>query len=414
MSFTSEIINIGDELLIGQVVNSNASYIAASLNRIGIDVQKVTVIADRKESIFSALSAALEKNNLVLITGGLGPTNDDITKHVLCDFFNSTLVFSQDAFNDIERMFSMRRLPVTETNRQQAMLPDNCIQIPNTRGTARGMWFDCNGKVVVSMPGVPFEMTEMMEQVIMQRLQQRFLSDFSIIHHTVMCVGIGESFLSEKITEWEKQLPMSLSLAYLPSPGIVRLRLTGKNHDETALKNIMEHEITTLKSLVSEYIFAEKDISLENFIIETLKTRKQTLSTAESCTGGFIAHLLTSISGSSQCYKGSIIAYNNDVKINMLDVPEQLLEEYGAVSEPVVRKMAETVRQKLQTDFGIAVSGIAGPTGAVEEKPVGTVWISVSNGDITVAECFHFSNDRIRNIQRSAMAALNLLRQRFF
>jgi len=411
MSFTSEIINIGDELLIGQVVNSNASYLAASLNRIGIDIQKVTVIADRKEAILSALNEALEKNDLVLITGGLGPTNDDITKHVLCDFFGGKLVFSQDAFNDIEQMFSMRRFPITETNCQQAMLPDNCIQIPNTRGTARGMWFEHNGKVVVSMPGVPFEMTAMMEQVVMPMLQQRFLSGFSIIHHTIMCTGIGESFLAEKIAEWENQLPTCLSLAYLPSPGIVRLRLTGKSHNENALKNIMAHEITTLKSLIAEYIFAENDVPLENFIIETLKTRNLTLSTAESCTGGYIAHLLTSVSGSSQCYKGSIIAYNNDVKTNLLDVSETLLEAFGAVSEPVVRKMAETVRQKLQTDFGIAVSGIAGPTGAVEGKPVGTVWIAVSNKDTTVAECFHFSNDRIRNIQRSAMAALNLLRR---
>ncbi|MCL2041798.1 MAG: competence/damage-inducible protein A [Bacteroidales bacterium] len=413
MPITSEIINIGDELLIGQVVNSNASYLAASLNGVGIEVQRVTVIADRREAILSALSAALEKNDVVLITGGLGPTNDDITKHVLCDFFNSKLVFSQDAFDDIERMFALRRFPVTETNRQQAMLPDNCQQIPNSRGTARGMWFERNGKVAVSMPGVPFEMTAMMEQHIVKMLHQHFMSEFNIIHRTVMCTGVGESFLAEKIAEWENQLPECLSLAYLPSPGIVRLRLTGKSHDETALKNLMDKEIATLKSLVPEYIFADKDIPIENFIIETLTARNQTLSTAESCTGGYIAHLLTSVSGSSQCYKGSIIAYNNEVKINLLDVSEGLLEECGAVSEPVVRKMAETVRQKLQTEFGIAVSGIAGPTGAVEGKPVGTVWVAVSDGQVTVSECFHYSNDRIRNIQRSAVAALNLLRQRF-
>ena len=413
MPFTSEIINIGDELLIGQVVNSNASYLSASLNSIGIEVQRVTVIADRREAILSALSAALETNDLVLITGGLGPTNDDITKHVLCDFFNGKLVFSQDAFNDIEQMFALRRFPVTETNRQQAMLPDNCTQIPNSRGTARGMWFEYNGKVAVSMPGVPFEMTAMMEQHIVKMLHQHFMSEFCIMHRTLMCTGIGESFLAEKIAEWENQLPACLSLAYLPSPGIVRLRLTGKKHDENALKIIIDNEITTLKSLVPEYIFADKDITIENFIIETLTARNQTLSTAESCTGGYIAHLLTSVSGSSQCYKGSIVAYNNDVKINLLYVPEALLEEFGAVSEPVVRKMAETVRKKLQTDFGIAVSGIAGPTGAVEGKPVGTAWIAVSNGQITATECFHYSNDRIRNIQRSAAAALNLLRQRF-
>jgi nicotinamide-nucleotide amidase len=413
MSFVSEIINIGDELLIGQVVNSNASYLASSLNSIGIDVQRVTVIADRRESILSALGAALEKNNLVLITGGLGPTNDDITKHVLCDFFNSKLIFSQEAFNDIEQMFAMRRFPVTETNRQQAMLPDNCIQIPNMRGTARGMWFERNEKIVVSMPGVPFEMTAMMEQHIVKMLRQHFMSGFSIMHRTMMCTGIGESFLAEKIAAWENRLPACLSLAYLPSPGIVRLRLTGKSEDEDALKNLMENEITTLKSLVPEYIFAEKDISFETFIIETLKTRNQTLATAESCTGGYIAHLLTTVSGSSLCYKGSIIAYDNSVKTNLLDVSETLLEESGAVSETVVRKMAETVRQKLQTDFGIAVSGIAGPTGAVEGKPVGTVWIAVSNRDTTAAECFNFGNDRIRNIQRSAAAALNLLRQTF-
>jgi len=413
MSFTSEIINIGDELLIGQVVNSNAAYLASSLNGIGIDVQRVTVISDHKESILSALSAALEKNDLVLITGGLGPTNDDITKHVLCDFFGGKLIFSQDAFNDIEEMFRMRHFPVTDTNRQQAMLPDNCIQIPNTRGTARGMWFEQKGKVVVSLPGVPFEMTAMIEQHIVKMLHQHFLSEFAIMHRTMMCTGTGESFLADKIAGWEAQLPACLSLAYLPAPGIVRLRLTGKSNDEAALKKTMDKEITALKPLISEYIFAEEDISFQSFIIETLKTRNQTLATAESCTGGYIAHLLTTVSGSSQCYKGSIIAYDNSVKINLLDVPEKLLETSGAVSEAVVRKMAESVRQKLQTDFGIAVSGIAGPTGAIEGKPVGTVWIAVSNGATTAAECFHFSNDRVRNIQRSAMAALNLLRKTF-
>ena len=413
MSFTSEIINIGDELLIGQVVNSNAAYLAAALNSISIEVQRVTVIADRRESILLALRAALEKNDLVLITGGLGPTNDDITKHVLCDFFGGKLIFSQDAFNDIEEIFRMRHFPVTESNRQQAMLPDNCIQIPNMRGTARGMWFEHNGKVVISMPGVPFEMTAMMEQHVVTMLHQHFMSDFSIMHRTMMCTGIGESFLAEKIADWESRLPTCLSLAYLPSPGIVRLRLTGKSEDETSLKKIMEDEIATLKSLIPEYIFAEKDISFESFIIETLIARNQTLATAESCTGGYIAHLLTTVSGSSQCYKGSIIAYNNSVKSNLLDVSEKLLEESGAVSEAVVREMAEAVCRKLQTDFGIAVSGIAGPTGAVEGKPVGTVWIAVSDGSTTTAECFHFSNDRVRNIQRSAMAALNLLRKAF-
>jgi len=413
MPLTSEIINIGDELLIGQVVNGNAAYLALSLNGIGIEVKKITVVADHKESIVSVLSEAIEKNDLVLITGGLGPTNDDITKQILCDYFGGKLVFSQDAFDDIEQMFAMRKFSVTETNRQQAILPDNCIQIPNKRGTARGMWFEYKGKVVVSMPGVPFEMTGMMEQHILKMLQQRFLSNYSIIHRTLMCTGIGESFLAEKISEWENKLPKHLSLAYLPSPGIVRLRLTGKSHDENTLENIMEHELTTLKSLIPEYIFAEKDISIENFIIETLTSYNKTIATAESCTGGYIAHLLTSVSGSSQCYKGSIIAYNNNIKTKLLHVSEKLLEEYGAVSEPVVRKMAETVCGQLQTDYGIAVSGIAGPTGAVEGKPVGTIWIAVSNGAVTVSECVYFSNDRFRNIQRSAVAALNLLRRTF-
>jgi len=410
----SEIINIGDELLIGQVVNGNAAFLASSLNSIGIEVQKITAIADKQEAIVSVLNEALKKNDLVLITGGLGPTNDDITKNVLCKYFGGNLVFSQDAFNDIEQMFAMRRFPVTEKNRQQAMLPDNCIQIPNMRGTARGMWFEHTGKVVVSLPGVPFEMTAMIEQHLLTMIQQRFMPNYSIIHRTLMCTGIGESFLAEKIADWENRLPDCLSLAYLPSPGIVRLRLTGKSNDEKALQIIMENEIAALKPLISEYIFAEKDIPIEHYIIETLITRSQTLSTAESCTGGYIAHLLTSVNGSSQCFKGSIIAYDNEVKINLLEVPEKMLEKYGAVSEDVVKKMAETVRLKLHTDYGVAVSGIAGPSGAVEGKPVGTVWIAVSNGKKTLADCFHFSNDRIRNIQRSAVAALNLLRQTFF
>jgi nicotinamide-nucleotide amidase len=410
MSIIADIINIGNELLIGQVINSNAASMAIALNSIGIDVQNINIISDNKKSILDALKTSLERSQIVLITGGLGPTNDDITKIALCDFFKSKLAFSQDAFSDIEQLFALRHFPITESNRQQAFLPDNCISIPNTRGTARGMWFEKDEKIVIAMPGVPFEMTEMLERYVIPMLQQQILSKYTILHQTMMCAGIGESFLADKISEWEAHLPVSLSLAYLPSPGIVRLRITGKSENALILKKEMSNACIQLKMLISEYIFDDKDISMEAFIVETLTNKNLTVATAESCTGGYIAHLLTSVAGSSQCFKGSVVAYNNNVKASILDVPETMLQKHGAVSEEVVKSMAEQVRKKMRSDFGIATSGIAGPSGGTEIKPVGTVWIAVSNGETTIAKCCHFSNDRLRNIQRSAIETLNLLR----
>lgn len=405
----AEIINIGDELLIGQVINSNAAYLSQSLNSIGIDIPRVTVISDKREAIISALDNALEDADLVLMTGGLGPTNDDITKQVLCEYFNTQLVFCQEAYDDIEKMFSLRNYPMTEVNRQQAFLPEHAISFPNSRGTARGMWLEKGGKVVVAMPGVPFEMTALMELSIMPALTKRFFSDNAIIHRTMVMTGIGESALAEKIQEWEDNLPPCTSLAYLPVPGYVRLRLTGKSDNKALLEQILEDEFGKLRQIASPYIFAEKDTTPEAFIVEELINRGLTLSTAESCTGGLIAHLLTTISGSSGCFNGSVVAYSNEVKISLLDVSQEPLEKHGAVSEEVVRQMAENVRLKLNTDFGIATSGIAGPTGATEGKPVGTIWIAVSNGERTLTECFHFGSDRKRNIQRGAMAALDIL-----
>lgn len=411
MKINAEIINIGDELLIGQVVNTNASFLAQSLNGIGVDVQKISVIPDDKEAIVAALDQAFENAQLIICTGGIGPTTDDITKPTLAEYFGTTLEFSEEAFADIERMFAFRNFPMTESNRRQAYLPKDAVNFPNSRGTARGMWFEKEGKALVSMPGVPFEMTEMMKRSVVPKLKEFFLSDFHIIHKTLIVCGIGESFLADIIVDWENSLPENITLAYLPSPGYVRLRLTGKSEDESLLQNSINQEVEALKKLILPYIFAEKDIMPEAFIIEELTKKGLTLSTAESCTGGMIAHLLTTVSGSSECYKGSVVAYANDVKNAVLDVRDEDLAQFGAVSEEVVRQMAENVRRKLNTDFSIATSGIAGPSGGTEEKPVGTVWIAVSCASKTVAQLFHFGSDRKRNIQRSVVAALDMLRK---
>jgi nicotinamide-nucleotide amidase len=414
MKISAEIINIGDELLIGQVINTNASYLAQSLNSVGIEVRKVSMISDQRGSIISSLDASFEHAQLTLITGGIGPTNDDITKQVLAEYFDTELQFSEEAYADIEKMFALRDFPVTEINRQQAYLPIGAVHFPNHRGTARGMWFEKDGKVAVAMPGVPFEMTEIMERYVVPKLKEYFLSDFNIQHRTLMITGIGESFLSEIIADWETSLPKNISLAYLPSPGYVRLRLTGKSEEKKDFQKSINQEIEKVKKLIPQYIFAEKDITPETFIIEELSKRALSLATAESCTGGMISHLLTTVPGSSACFKGGIVAYSNEVKRSLLDVRNEDLILFGAVNEQVVRQMAENIRKKFDADYGIATSGIAGPTGGTPKKPVGTVWIAVNGKSKTVAQVFHFGNDRKRNIQRSSIAALDMLRRLFF
>ena len=410
----TEIINIGNELLIGQVVNTNAAWMAEQMNMAGFLVERTTMIPDDREQILATLQEAHLRSSVVLITGGLGPTKDDITKEVLCRFFNTKLVFHQEAFKDVESIFKIRGIQVTNLNRQQAELPENCTSIPNYNGTARGMWFtktDNNQKTdFIFMPGVPFEMKPMLKNFVIPELQKHHMQT-SIYHKTILTQGIGESFLSEIIEDWENSLPENISLAYLPQPGIVRLRLTGTSDDERSVRSQVEAEVITLQKLIPEYIYGFDNDKLEVIIGDLLQRKSATLSTAESCTGGYIAHLVTSVPGSSRYYKGSIIAYSNEVKENELGVKLETLLKYGAVSEEVVIEMADGIRKKFSTDYAIATSGIAGPDGGTQEKPVGTTWIAIAAPEKTIAYRYLFGEERERNIRKTALQALNLLRK---
>jgi len=405
----AEIINIGDELLIGQVVNTNASWIAAQLTKAGISVVQITTIADDANAIKISLDHAFSRAEIVLISGGLGPTKDDITKKTLAEYFDSKLIFHEPTFEQVKKIFAARQFPVSEVNRQQAMIPDKCQPLFNKNGTAPGMWFEKEGKVAVSMPGVPFEMKAIMEEQVIPKLIRHFQLGV-IIHKTVMTTGMPESMLAEKIKTWEENLPAHIKLAYLPQPGIVRLRLSGRGKDGEKLTAEIMEQVEKLKQIVPEIIYGYDDVLLEEVVGQLLVKNNKTVSTAESCTGGYIAHLITSIPGSSDYFEGSVVSYSNRIKSELLGVRPETLEKHGAVSREVVTEMAESARLKLKTDYNIAVSGIAGPAGGTDEKPVGTVWIALAGPEGTETELFHFGEHRGRNIRRAALAALNMLR----
>lgn len=411
-----EIINIGDELLIGQVINTNAAWMAEHLNLAGFFVKQVSVIRDDRNHILEALHEAEQRAAVVLISGGIGPTRDDITKHTLCEYFNTTLVFSEEAYRDVEALFSRRGYKVTELNRQQAELPASCISIPNACGTARGMWFEkqripAGKSVFVAMPGVPFEMKTMMTDHVIPRLKEAFNTPH-IFHRTVLTQGIGESFLAAKIEHWENELPGHIRLAYLPQPGIVRLRLTGTGEDAARLRDETGEQVKKLEALIPEHIFGHDDETLEQIIGALLTERKATLATVESCTGGYIAHLITSVPGSSACFKGSVVAYANEIKELIAGVQPETLRQYGAVSKAVVEEMAIGIQQKFNVDYVIATSGIAGPDGGTPEKPVGTTWIAIASPNDVESALFSFGDSRDRNIRRAALQALNMLRKK--
>lgn len=406
----AEIITIGDELLIGQVIDTNSAWMATKLNEYGISVKQITSISDNREHILSALKEASQRANLILITGGLGPTKDDITKATLCEYFNTGLVFSEIAFEGVSHLFRNRGLPVTDLNRQQAMVPENCTVIQNSNGTAPGMWFEKDEVIYVSMPGVPFEMKAMMANEVLPRLAGK--SSFSIIHRTILTEGIGESFLATKIATWENNLPSEIKLAYLPQPGMVRLRLTAKSTDKLVLEKELSESVDALYKLAGEYIFGEGEETLQNIIGQLLKKYGKTLATAESCTGGYLAHLITSIPGSSEYFKGSVIAYANEIKERMLGVNPETLAKHGAVSEETVEQMAEGIKSKFDVDYAVAISGIAGPSGGSPDKPVGTTWIAIASPTGTIVKKFMLGDHRERNIQRAAISALSLLRKK--
>ncbi len=406
----ASIITIGDELLIGQTIDTNSAFIAKELNKIGIWIKRKLAVADTKEEILSALDLQSKDSDIVIITGGLGPTADDITKPALCEFFKSELIINEGALENVKNIFKQLGRLVTDRNTKQAEVLSNCKVLENKRGTAPGMWFNHNDMIYVSLPGVPHEMKGLMVDAVIPEIRKTFALP-AVVHKTLLTAGIGESDLADKLQDFEDSLPLHIKLAYLPSYGMVRLRLTAKNNDVHDLEpEVLEH-FTTLKTITREWLVIDEDLSIQEAIFILLNERGKTLSTAESCTGGYIAHLITSIAGSSKIFNGSIISYANDVKTNLLKVDEETLKEVGAVSEETVLEMLKGLLSQFNTDYGLATSGIMGPTGGSEEKPVGTVWIAVGKKGNMKAKKFKFRFDRKRNIELTAFAALNMLRK---
>jgi nicotinamide-nucleotide amidase len=402
-----EIITIGDELLIGQVVDTNSAWMGQKLNLAGFDVLRITSVSDRKEEIEAALVSAASRAKIVLMTGGLGPTRDDITKKTLCEFFDTHLVFNEDVFIDIQAFLKGRVKDINNLNREQAMVPKKCDVIRNAMGTAPVMWFDYNDSVVVSMPGVPSEMKLAMTNSIIPRLRGKYKPGH-IIHKTVLVHNIPEAGLAEMLTDWENHLPGDIKLAYLPAPGRIRLRLSARGHDADALKKSIQTAVDGLIPIIGENIYGEEDLSASNVFAAFFRETGKTLSLAESCSGGFLAHLVTSIPGSSLYFKGALVTYSNEMKKNLLGVNNGDLKKYGAVSEQV----AMGARKVTEADYAVATSGIAGPGGGTDEKPVGTVWIAWAGpGNLVVSKIFRFGKDRERNIVRTAETALIELMQ---
>lgn len=406
------LINIGDELLIGQVVNTNAAFIGQQMAAAGYPMTETLTIGDDGDIIRQSIENAFQKTNVVILTGGLGPTRDDITKKVLCDIFHRDLVIDEKTLKQVTDMFAARGMALTETNRQQAAVPEGCTVLTNPLGTAPGMWIEEHGKILIALPGVPFEMEKLIRDEVLPRLLATQNERNLIRYRVLQCTGISESNLSDKLTEYEDQLPANLKLAYLPRPGVIRLRLTGEGSDEVALNKVLDEQFEKLQFVAGEYAFAADDIEIQEVIGRLLANGDKKIATAESCTGGYIAHLITSVPGSSNYFEGSLVSYSNDVKRDLLNVREDNLKRRGAVSEQVVSDMALNCMGLFDVDYTIAVSGIAGPDGGTAEKPVGTVWIAVATPIRLVTKEFHFGNrtGRKQIVERAAQAALNMLR----
>ena len=406
-----EIIVIGDELLIGQVTDTNSGWIARELNHIGWEVTEITTVRDRSREITDALNSSFGRVDVVLMTGGLGPTKDDITKQTLCDYFGGKLVFDESVFANVEAIFRRRKLTMNDSTRNQAYVPNMCTVIQNPVGTAPVMWFERNGKVLVSMPGVPTEMKTVMKEVVISRLREYFQDHSSILHRTCLVKDFTESRLSETLSDFEAQLPACIKLAYLPTPGVIRLRLTARGDEESYLQKIIDDEFFKLRTILGSHLFCGSDTTLAGALGSILAERGETLATADSCTGGNIAHEITRIAGSSVYFKGSVVAYSNEVKTRVLNVSSEILSGFGAVSRETVLQMVSGVQRLLSSDCAIATSGIAGPGGGSVEKPVGTVWIAVRYGERSEVECFCFEGDREQVIARATQSALLMLIQ---
>ena len=402
-------ISIGDELLIGQVINTNAAWLGEHLSEAGFQLDSILTIGDSENAILNAFDACMDAD-LVLVTGGLGPTADDITKPTVCKFFDTELEFCQAAYDNLVSLFKRRGFQMSERNRGQAMLPKSCEYIPNTYGTAPCMWLEKNGVAFVFMPGVPFEMKGIFTDELLPRIKERFRS-VPYEKRVIMTTGIGESFLADRIKDWEDALPDFLSLAYLPQYGMVRLRLSGRHEDARLLHETLDREVAKLVDLISEYIFSMQDQPIERTVFDLLNSKGMTFASAESCTGGNIAHVITLIPGSSEVFKGTAVTYATPMKTKMLGVPPETIKEFGVVSQEVVETMATGVRNLMEVDFGVATTGVAGPSGGTEENPVGTVWIGVASAKGVVSKRFNFGKDRENVINRATIAAYEMLRQ---
>jgi nicotinamide-nucleotide amidase len=410
LSVNASIITIGDELLIGQTIDTNSAFIATELNKIGIWVKRRIAVGDKKEEILNALRQQSQDCQLIIITGGLGPTADDITKPALCEYFDSKLVIDDTALQNVKNIFNKLNRPLIERNLKQAEVPDNCTVLQNERGTAPGMWFEKNDVVYVSLPGVPNEMMGLVENNVMPKLKERFVLPV-IIHKTLFTMGQGESMIADTLEQFEKKLPPHVKLAYLPNYGAVKLRLTARGDTADKLQSEIEKLFSKMKGLVKEWVVADEDVTLQEVVAKLLDKYHLFVGTAESCTGGYLAHLFTSRAGSSSSFKGSVVSYANEAKENVLGIAHDTLITKGAVSEETVKEMLAGIINVLNVDYAIATSGIMGPDGGTQQKPVGTVWLGVANRKKMKTSQHFFRFDRRRNIELTANTALNMLRR---
>jgi nicotinamide-nucleotide amidase len=406
----AEIITIGDEILIGQTVDTNSAYIAGSLNSLGIEITGISTIPDDAGRIINALNEASIRSELIILTGGLGPTSDDITKKTLCEYFSTSLIRDSEVLANISELLGRRKVSLNNNNLAQADVPQSCTVLMNRVGTAPGMWFMKDGTITVSLPGVPYEMKYLIDHQVIPRLKNMSIGS-TILHRNIMTYGLPEAHLAEMLTDFEATLPSFVKLAYLPSSGVIKLRLTARGIDVNSSAVQLESEVARLRTIIADVIYAEGEVTLEQEVGRLLSVNNLTMTTAESCTGGNIARMITSVPGSSRWYVGSVVAYSNDIKTGLLGVDKEIIRLYGAVSSECVKAMAEGARLITGASFSIAVTGIAGPDGGTAEKPVGTVWIATSDKNGTLAESFLFGSDRQVNIRRFSLAALNMLRK---
>lgn len=406
----AQIITIGDEILIGQIIDTNSAWMGQQLNYQGIQIAKINSISDTHDEITKAVATAFQETDIILVTGGLGPTKDDITKKALADYFGVEMYFHEATYNRIQRMFKKRGRSLTEAHREQCYMPTNAEILTNKMGSAPGMWFEKEGKVLVSMPGVPFEMKYLMEHEVLPKIKQQFPGK-PLAHRTILTVGQGESRIAKMLDNFEDNLPDNIKLAFLPNLGQVRLRLSATGDDQNTIEALLDDKVKEVQKILSSFIFGYEKEQLEEVVGNMLREREKTLTTAESCTGGYLAHRITAIPGSSNYFLGSIIAYSNQIKTNQLNVSSETLDNHGAVSEQTVIEMVKGTLNLLKSDLSIAISGIAGPGGGTPEKPVGTIWLAVGDKNDIKTVKLQLGKNRLKNIEYTAVTGLNMIRK---